>query len=152
MVGGPPSHSAIKERWGPRLAVRGSPRRQSPHRHPNPNPILRRGAASDGKHHRRRQRHPDAHAAAEDATAPTLPSPPNIAAGAQMASANETPAGASTTTAFDGLLLLTLLLSASHINPEHVFYSYAIYPDVMNMTKRNQQLAINTVLHNEYDQ
>ena len=68
-----PSHSAIKERWGPGLAVRGSPRRQSPHRHPNPNPILRRGAASDGKHHRRRQRHPDAHAAAEDATAPTLP-------------------------------------------------------------------------------
>ena len=73
MVGGPPSHSAIKERWGSGLAVRGSPRRQSPHRHPNPNPILRRGAASDGKYHRRRQRHPDAHTAAEDATAPTLP-------------------------------------------------------------------------------
>ena len=52
-----------------------------------------------------------------------------------MASANEIPAGASTTTAFDGLLLLTPLLSASHVNPEHVFYSYAIYPDLMNMTK-----------------
>ena len=36
MVGGPPSHSAIKERWGPGLATRGSPRRQSPHRHPKP--------------------------------------------------------------------------------------------------------------------
>ena len=71
MVGGPPSHSAIKERWGPGLVVRGSPRRQTPHRHPNPNPILRRGAASDGKHHRRRQRHPDAYAAAKDVTAPT---------------------------------------------------------------------------------
>ena len=142
MVGGPPSHSAIKERWGPGLAVRGSPRRQSPHRHPNPNPILRRGAASDGKHHRRRQRHPDAHAAAEDATAPTPPSPPNIAAGAQMASANEIPAGASTTTAFDGLLLLTPLLSASHINPEHVFYSYTIYPDLMNMTKTKSNNGI----------
>ena len=113
MVGGPSSHGAIKERWGPGLAVRGSPRRQSPHRHPNPNPILRRGAASDGKHHRRRQRHPDALAAAEDATAPTPPSPPNVAAGAQMASANETPAGASTTTAFDGLLPLIPLLSVS---------------------------------------
>jgi hypothetical protein len=55
MVGGPPSHSAIKERWGPGLAVQGSPRRQSPHRHPNPNPIKERGAASDGKFH---QRHP----------------------------------------------------------------------------------------------
>ena len=38
MVGGPPSHSAIKERWRPGLAERGSPRRQSPHRHPNPRP------------------------------------------------------------------------------------------------------------------
>jgi len=112
MVGGPPSHSAIKERWGPGLVVRSSPRHQSPHRHPNPNPILRRGAASDRKHHRRRQRHPDAHAA-EDATAPTPLSPPNITAGAQTASANEIPAGASTTTAFDGLLPLTPLLSAS---------------------------------------
>jgi len=52
-----------------------------------------------------------------------------------MASANEVPAGASTTTAFDGLLLLTPLLSASHVNPEHVFYSYAIYPDLMNLTR-----------------
>ena len=112
MVGGPPSHSAIKERWGPGLAVRGSPRRQTPHRHPNPNPILRRGAASDGKHHRRRQRHPDAHVAAEDATALT-PSPPNVAAGAQMASVNKTPAGASTTTAFNGLLPITPFLSVS---------------------------------------
>jgi hypothetical protein len=39
MVGGPPSHSAIKGRWGPGLEVRSLPRRQSPHRHPNPNPI-----------------------------------------------------------------------------------------------------------------
>jgi hypothetical protein len=31
MVGEPPSHSAIKRGWGPRLAVRGSPRR---HTHP----------------------------------------------------------------------------------------------------------------------
>jgi hypothetical protein len=29
MVGGPPSHSAIKRGWGPRLAVRGSPRRRT---------------------------------------------------------------------------------------------------------------------------
>ena len=56
-----------------------------------------------------------------------------------MASANETPAGASTTTAFDGLLPLTPLLSASHVNLEHVFYSYAKYPDLMNMTKETQQ-------------
>jgi hypothetical protein len=33
MVGGPPSHSAIKRGWGPRLAVRGSPRRRT---HPTP--------------------------------------------------------------------------------------------------------------------
>ena len=75
-------------------------------------PILRRGAASDGKHHQRRQRHPDAHVAAEDATAST-PSPPNVAAGAQMASVNENPAGASTTTAFDGLQPTTPFLSVS---------------------------------------
>jgi hypothetical protein len=31
MVGGPPSHSAIKRGWGPRFAVRGSPRRRTPH-------------------------------------------------------------------------------------------------------------------------
>jgi hypothetical protein len=37
MVGGPPSHSAIKRGWGPRLAVRGSPRRHTPHP-TNPNP------------------------------------------------------------------------------------------------------------------
>ena len=112
MVGGPPSHSAIKERWG-----RGS--QYEVHRaasHPTDiltlDPIESRGAASDGKYHRRRQRHTDARTAAEDATAPT-PSPPNVAAGAQMASANETPAGASTTTAFDGLLPITLFLSVS---------------------------------------
>ena len=58
-----------------------------------------------------------------------------------MASANETPAGASTTTAFDGLLPLTPLLSASHVNLEHVFYSYAKYPDLMNMTKRNSTMV-----------
>ena len=56
---------------------------------------------------------PDAHAVAKDATAPTPPSPPNVAADAQMASANEAAAGASTTTAFDGLQPLTPLLSAS---------------------------------------
>jgi hypothetical protein len=33
MVGGPPSHSAIKRGWGPRLAVRGSPRHRT---HPTP--------------------------------------------------------------------------------------------------------------------
>jgi hypothetical protein len=37
MTGGPPSHSAIKRGWGPRLAVRGSPRRHIPHP-TNPNP------------------------------------------------------------------------------------------------------------------
>jgi hypothetical protein len=37
MVGGPPSHSAIKRGWGPRLAVRGSPLRHTPHP-TNPNP------------------------------------------------------------------------------------------------------------------
>jgi hypothetical protein len=31
MVGGPRSHSAIKRGWGPRLAVRGLPRRRTPH-------------------------------------------------------------------------------------------------------------------------
>jgi hypothetical protein len=79
---------------------------------------LRRGAASDGKHHRRRQRHPDTHAAAVDTTTPT-PSPPNVAAGAQMASVNETPTGASTTTAFDDFLPIIPFLS---VNPEHLFY------------------------------
>ena len=132
MVGGPPSHSAIKERWGPGLAVRGSPRHQSPHRHPNPRPDLEKGRCQ------RREAPPtpatpprrlDAHAAAEDATTPTPPSPPNVAAGAQMASVNETPAGASTTMAFDGLLHLTPLLSASHVNPEHLFYYYVSRSD-----------------------
>jgi hypothetical protein len=37
MVGGPLSHSAIKRGWGPRLAVRGSPRRHISHP-TNPNP------------------------------------------------------------------------------------------------------------------
>jgi hypothetical protein len=41
MVGGPQSHGAIKIGWGPRLAVRGSPRRHTPHP-TNPNPT--RGA------------------------------------------------------------------------------------------------------------
>ena len=112
IVGGPPSHSAIKERWGPRLAVRGSPRRQSPHRYPIPRPDLEKGRCQ------RREAPPtpatpprrlDAHAAAEDATAPTPPSPPNVAAGAQMASVNETLTGASTTMAFDGLPPITHL-------------------------------------------
>ena len=68
MVGGPPSHSAIKERWGPGLAWRGSPRRQSPHRHPNPKPDLEKGrcqqreapptpATSPRRTRRRRGRH-----------------------------------------------------------------------------------------------
>ena len=138
MVGGPPLHSAIKERWGLGLAVRGSPRRQSPHRHLNPKPDLEKGrcqrreapptpATPPRRTRRRRGRH----------CIDSSLSPPNIAAGAQMASANETPAGASTTTAFDGLLLLTPLLSPSHVNLEHVFYSYAKYSDLMNMTKRN---------------
>ena len=58
MVGGSPSHSAIKEGGG-----RGS--RYEVHRaasHPTDiqtlDPIESRGAASDGKYHRRRQRHP----------------------------------------------------------------------------------------------
>ena len=112
MVGGPPSHSAIKERWGPGLAVRGSPRRQSPHRHPNPRPDLEKGRCQQREAPPTPATPPDAHAAAEDATVPT-PSPPNVAAGAQMASVNETPAGASTTTAFDGLLPITPFLSVS---------------------------------------
>ena len=58
-----------------------------------------------------------------------------------MASANETPARVSTTTAFNGLLPLTPLLSASHVNLEHVFYSYAKYPDLMNMTKRKPTMV-----------
>jgi hypothetical protein len=37
MVGGPPSHSAIKRGWGPRLTVRGSPRRHTSDP-TNPNP------------------------------------------------------------------------------------------------------------------
>ena len=132
MVGGPPSHSAIKERWG-----RGS--QYEVHRaasHPTNiltlDPILRRGVASDGKHHRHRQRHPDADAATEDATTPT-PSPPNVAAGAQMASVNETPAGASTTTAFDGFQPITPF-SLSLCDPEHLFL-LPTHPDLMNMTK-----------------
>ena len=84
------------------------------------------GSTTDaGNATRRSRRHRGRHSA--------TPSPPNVAAGAQMASVNETPAGASTTTAFDGLLHLTPLLSASHVNPEHLFYSYAKYPDPMNI-------------------
>jgi hypothetical protein len=45
MVGGPPSHSAIKRGWGPRLAVRGSPRRRTPHP-TNPNPTRGRTGAA----------------------------------------------------------------------------------------------------------
>jgi hypothetical protein len=41
MVGGPPSRSAIKSGWGPRLAVRGSPRRRT---HPTPQTITDRGS------------------------------------------------------------------------------------------------------------
>jgi hypothetical protein len=41
MVGGPPSHSAIKSGWGPRLAVRGSPRRRT---HPTPQTLTDRGS------------------------------------------------------------------------------------------------------------
>jgi hypothetical protein len=41
MVGGPPSHSAINRGWGPRLAVRGSPRRRT---HPTPQTLIDRGS------------------------------------------------------------------------------------------------------------
>jgi hypothetical protein len=41
MVYGPPSHSAIKRGWGPRLAVRGSPRRRT---HPTPQTLTGRGS------------------------------------------------------------------------------------------------------------
>ena len=75
---------------------------------------------------------PDVHIAAEDATAPT-PSPPTVAAGAQMASVNETPAGASTTTAFDGLLLITYLsISLCEIR---LIYYCAKKTDPMNIPK-----------------
>ena len=141
MVGGPPSHSAIKERWGPGLAVRGSPRRQSPHRHPNPKPDLENGRCQRRKAPptpappSRRTRHRRGRHCTDS------PSPPNIAAGAQMASANETSAGASTTTAFDGLLPLTPLLSASHVNLEHVFLSYI--PDLVNLTRLSPKKSNN---------
>jgi hypothetical protein len=47
MVGGPPSHSAIKRGWGPRLAVRGSPLRHTPHpTKPNPTRRSTRAARS----------------------------------------------------------------------------------------------------------
>jgi hypothetical protein len=54
MVGGPPSHSAIKSGWGPRLVVRGSPRRRT---HPTLQTLTDpREHWSGGKlrHHRRR--------------------------------------------------------------------------------------------------
>jgi hypothetical protein len=41
MVGGPPSHSAIKRGWGPRLAVRDSPRRRT---HPTSQTLTDRGS------------------------------------------------------------------------------------------------------------
>jgi hypothetical protein len=41
MVGGPPSHNAIKSGWGPRLVVRGSPRRRT---HPTPQTLTDRGS------------------------------------------------------------------------------------------------------------
>jgi hypothetical protein len=41
MVGGPPSHSAIKRGWGPWLAVRGSPRRLT---HLTPQTLTDRGS------------------------------------------------------------------------------------------------------------
>jgi len=50
-----------------------------------------------------------------------------------MASVNETPAGASITTAFDGLQPITPFLSLC-VNPEHLFL-LPIHPDPMNMTK-----------------
>jgi hypothetical protein len=56
MVGGPPSHSAIKSGWGPRLAVRGSPRR---HTHPTPQTLTDpREHWSGGKLRHRRRRGP----------------------------------------------------------------------------------------------
>ena len=118
MVGGPPSHSAIKERWGPELAVRGSPHRQSPHRYPIPRPDLEKGRCQRREAPPTPTTPPDMHAATEDVTAPT-PSPPIVAADAQMASVNETPTGASTTTAFDGLQPITPS-SLSLCDPEHL--------------------------------
>jgi hypothetical protein len=56
MVGGPPSHSAIKRGWGPRLAARGSPRRRT---HPTPQTLTDpREHWSGGKLRHRRHRGP----------------------------------------------------------------------------------------------
>jgi hypothetical protein len=65
MIGGPPSHSAIKRGWGPRFAVRGSPHRLT---HPTPQTLTDpREHWSGGKLRHRRRRGPlpgsDAHGA-----------------------------------------------------------------------------------------
>jgi hypothetical protein len=69
MVGGPPSHTAVKRGWGPRLAVRGSPRRRT---HPTPqttNPNRPREHWSGGKLRHRRRRAPPPGSGAPGATA-----------------------------------------------------------------------------------
>ena len=53
-----------------------------------------------------------------------------------MASVNETPAGASTTTAFDGLLLITYL-SISLCEIQLIYYC-AKNPDSMNIPKNTK--------------
>jgi hypothetical protein len=67
MVGGPPSHSAIKRGWGPRLVVRGSPRRRT---HPTPQTLTDpREHWSGGKLHHRRHQGPLPRSDAPSATA-----------------------------------------------------------------------------------
>jgi hypothetical protein len=67
MVGGLPSHSAIKRGWGPRLAVRGSPRRRT---HPTPQTLTDRGSTgARGKLRHRRRRGPLRGSGAPGATA-----------------------------------------------------------------------------------
>jgi hypothetical protein len=67
MVGGPLSRSAIKRGWGPRLAVRGSPRRRT---HPTPQTLTDpREHWSGGKLRHRRRRGPLPESGAPGATA-----------------------------------------------------------------------------------
>jgi hypothetical protein len=132
MVGGPPSHSAIKGRWGPGLAVRGSPRRQSPHRYPIPRPDLEKGRCQRREAPPTPATPPDAHAATENATASLPLHRPLLPARRWRPSTKPRPE----LRQLRHLIvcnLSTLSLCLSVI--PNIYYYNAKYPDLMNIPK-----------------
>jgi hypothetical protein len=130
MVGGPPSHSAIKGRWGPGLTVRGSPRRQSPHRYPIPRPDLEKGRCQRREAPPTPATPPDA--ATENATASLPLHRPSLPARRWRPSTKPRPE----LRQLRHLMvcnLSTLSLCLSVI--PNIYYYNAKYPDLMNIPK-----------------